>query len=107
MPEDQVDDLDELDGSTLRKKLEKALGENKKLRDDVAGFKARSVITEKGFTLVKPEDLAGVDPDKVEERAAQLLAAARPATGPRSGPSREAGLRRKRPRRGVGDTDGR
>lgn len=63
---------DDIDGSSLRKKYEAAIGELKTLRPENAKFKARDVIDTKGFTLVKPEDLEGVAPDKVEEHAQKL-----------------------------------
>lgn len=72
MPEDTIDDLDELDGSTLRRKLEKALSENRKLSEENTTFKAKDVISSGNFNLVKPEDLAGVSHDKVKEHAEQL-----------------------------------
>jgi hypothetical protein len=67
------DDQDEQEsGSSLRKKLEEALGTNKKLASELASVKAREVITTKGLDLVEPDDLAGVSLDDLEERAQQL-----------------------------------
>ncbi len=65
-------ELDNLSGSELRKKYEEALGEVKKLSKENLTFKAASLIGEKQFTLVKPEDLAGVDPDKLEAEAQRI-----------------------------------
>lgn len=65
-------DLDKADGGTLRKKLEEALSSNKDLEQRLVTREAQSVIAEKGFSLVKPEDLEGVAPDQVEAKAKEL-----------------------------------
>ena len=65
-------DLDKADGSTLRKKLEQALEENKNLAQENATFKATDVIGKHGFSLVKPEDLSGVAADQIEAKAKEL-----------------------------------
>lgn len=69
---DEFDDLEELEPSALRKKLEAAIKTNKTLTEENSKFKAKDVIEAKGFTLVKPEDLAGVALDKIEEHAEKL-----------------------------------
>lgn len=59
-------------GSSLRKKLEQALKENRTLKSDVNSLRAEKLISEKGFSLVKPEDLQGVDLEELEEKAGAL-----------------------------------
>lgn len=66
------DDLDQMDGSALRKKLEDALKANKQLSTENARFHAAEVIATKGLTLVKAEDLAGVAIDQIETKAEAL-----------------------------------
>lgn len=58
-------DNEQEDGKTLRRKLEAALVENRKL-------KAEQVLATGTYGLVKPDDLAKVEPDKVEEVAKKL-----------------------------------
>lgn len=65
------DDLNE-SGSELRRKLEEALEENRVLREQNLGYTARALIQEKGYTLVKPEDLQGVSVEDLGTRAEQL-----------------------------------
>lgn len=63
---------EEESGSSLRSRLEATLAVNRKLEDRVRASEAKAVIAEKGLSLVKPEDLEGVDLDKLEERATQI-----------------------------------
>lgn len=63
---DVDDDDDEQESAkTLRAKLERALVENRTL-------KAEKILSAGAFDLVKPEDLAKVDTDKLEEAAQKL-----------------------------------
>lgn len=62
-------------GKGLRAKLEEALKENRKLRStvsDLEPYRAKDLISERGFDLVKVEDLKGVKPDEIEERAKEI-----------------------------------
>ncbi len=73
MPDDFTDDeLANASGSVLRQKLEQALKENRTLKGDVASLRAERLISEKGLSLIKPEDLQGVDPDELEVKALAL-----------------------------------
>lgn len=65
-------DLDKADGGTLRKKLEEAIAENRKLAQRVATGEAKELISSKGYNLVKPEDLADVPLDQIEVKAKEL-----------------------------------
>jgi hypothetical protein len=66
------DDDEQLSGSELRQKYEAALAENKTLKSDATKWRATQVIQEKGFSLVKAEDLEGVALDKIDEQAQRL-----------------------------------
>ena len=68
---DGLDDVEE-SGSHLRQKLESTLKENKELASELSGLKARELITEHGYGLVKPEDLQGVNLSEMAERAEAL-----------------------------------
>lgn len=68
---DDDDDVDE-SGSTLRRRLEETLDRNKALTTELTGLKAKSLIEEHGHRLVKPEDLDGVEPDQMADRAQAL-----------------------------------
>lgn len=59
-------------GSGLRRKLEDALRQNAELTGKVALYEAGQLISEKGYTLVKPEDLSGVKPNELEAKAEAL-----------------------------------
>lgn len=78
MPIELVDDtgapvdLDKASGGFLRTKLEEALEENKDLSKQISTARATTAISEHGYSLVKPEDLAGVPPDQVEAKAKEL-----------------------------------
>lgn len=72
MAEDDGSDLDGESGSSLRRKYEEALGENKELKSRLAGYTAADVISSKGLAYVQPEDLANVPLDKLEERAEEI-----------------------------------
>lgn len=65
-------DLDKADGGTLRRKLEEALAENRKLSEAVVTVKAEKAIGEHGKGLVKAEDLKGVAPDEVETKVKEI-----------------------------------
>lgn len=68
---DDMDDVEE-SGSHLRQKLESTLKENKELTSELSGLKAKELITEQGYGLVKPEDLQGVNLSEMAERAEAL-----------------------------------
>ncbi len=78
MPIDLVDeagnpvDLDKADGGFLRSKLEETLERNKELEQIATSAAAETAISEKGYGLVKPEDLVGVPPEQVETKAKAL-----------------------------------
>jgi hypothetical protein len=59
-------------GSKLRQKLEEALSTNRKLAEEVSSFRAREVISSKGFKHVSAQDLAGVPLDQLEAKAAEI-----------------------------------
>lgn len=69
-------DIDEVarkeGGKGLRKLLEEALKETGQLRSVAAGAEAQRVIGEKGYNLVKAEDLSGVAVDDIPTKAAEL-----------------------------------
>ncbi len=65
-------DLDKASGGVLRSKLEEALQKNEKLEKQVVTSRATAAIGEHGYSLVEPEDLVGVPPDKVEAKAKEL-----------------------------------
>lgn len=75
---DLTENLDEVErkegGRGLRARLEAALAELKDSRQERASLKAEKVIGDHGLSLVKPEDLAGVSVDDLEERAKALQA---------------------------------
>lgn len=66
------DDLDQMDGGALRKKLEDSLKVNRELAESLAGLKTEKILRDKGYTLVKPEDLKGVSLDKIESEAERI-----------------------------------
>lgn len=66
------EDLDGQAGGPLRAKLEEVLSTNKTLTEQLGIYQARDLLVEKGFDLVKAEDLKGVTPDKFEETAAKI-----------------------------------
>ena len=59
-------------GSTLRTKLEEALAANKELSTRVSAMTADKVISDNGYDLVSADDLAGVSPDDIAEKAEAL-----------------------------------
>ena len=68
-----MDDFDEEEsGSSLRRKLETAINENQVLTTELAGLKAKELIQEHGYGLVKPEDLLDVNLSEMADRADQL-----------------------------------
>ncbi len=68
---DHDDDVEE-SGSSLRRKLEETLNENRALATELSGLKAKELIAEQGLGLVKPDDLVGVDLSEMADRASQL-----------------------------------
>lgn len=70
--EDDDDQFANEDASGLRKQLGK-LGRQLKERDEkLAKYEARDLITSKGFTLVKPEEIVSVPEDEREAHAKKL-----------------------------------
>ena len=69
---DLDEDYEEESGSTLRQKLESTLKENQQLTNELSGLKAKELISEHGYGLVKPEDLQGVSLSEMAERAEVL-----------------------------------
>lgn len=71
-------DLDEVErnegGRGLRKILEAALAENRTVTGRLATLEAKEAIEEHGWSLVKPEDLAGVDVDDILAKGEALQA---------------------------------
>lgn len=72
MPAQVVDEFDEQDGSKLRKQFEAALKRERDLKTELGQYRTKDVLSQGGFTLVKPEDLEGVDEDRLEDRAKEL-----------------------------------
>lgn len=72
------EDLDQVErdegGRGLRQRYEAALAELKDRDNRLFTFEARNVIEEHGLSLVKPEDLAGVSLQELEERARAVQA---------------------------------
>lgn len=64
--------FEEESGSTLRQKLESTLKENQELTSELSGLKAKELISEQGYGLVKPEDLTGVSLSEMAEKAEVL-----------------------------------
>jgi hypothetical protein len=64
--------FEEESGSTLRQKLESTLKENQELTSELSGLKAKELISEQGYGLVKPDDLMGVSLSEMAERAEAL-----------------------------------
>lgn len=72
LSEDEDGQEGQADGGKLRRKLEKALEDNRKLAERVRTHEVKQVLTEKGFDLVTPDDLSGVDLDEIEAKAAEI-----------------------------------
>jgi hypothetical protein len=68
----EIDDNDPGSGSKLRRKLEEVLADNRELRGQVTASRAKDLISEKGLTFVKVDDLAAVPLDELETKAAEL-----------------------------------
>lgn len=62
----------ESSGKGLRAQLESTIAERDRYRAEVAELRAREVLRSGNFSFVGADDLKGVDPDKVEERAKAL-----------------------------------
>lgn len=65
----ELDEEDESSAKGLRAQLEQALSTNRQLADENSTMKTEKVLTAKGFSLVKPEDLKGVAAADVEAKA--------------------------------------
>lgn len=70
MPEENLDDLET--GGGLRNKLESTLQENRAMAQQLSELKAKDVIREQGFGLVKVDDLKGLKADEIEAKALAL-----------------------------------
>lgn len=60
------------DGSKLRAQLEAALKSNKDMQAKLSTYEVREFLGGKQLDLVKPEELAGVDPTKWDETATRI-----------------------------------
>jgi hypothetical protein len=69
---DPNDDKPEGSGKDLRERLEEALKERDSWKTKAIGFEAKDVISTQGFKYVKPEDLAGFEPNELPTKAAEL-----------------------------------
>jgi hypothetical protein len=58
----------------LRKKLEDTVGQLREMTGQLQLERATRIIAEKGFTLVKPEDLKGVSLEELEKKAEEVQA---------------------------------
>lgn len=70
--DEEIDEGEQQSGGALRKQLEETLKINRQLAARLAKADAVTLLADKGFTYVKPEDLEGVDPDKIEATAAKI-----------------------------------
>ena len=59
-------------GSSLRRKLEETLTRERQLTTELSGLKAKELITENGYGLVKVEDLIGVALGEMDTKAEEL-----------------------------------
>lgn len=68
------EDIDETGGGGkgLRSQLERTIATNQVLTEELSSYKAKDFLAESGFSLVKPEDLKGVDASQFEEHAAKV-----------------------------------
>lgn len=72
MPTDYDDEVEEESGSSLRRKLEETISENRQLTAELSTLKAQEVISENGYGLVKVEDLLGVNLGEMTDKAGEL-----------------------------------
>tara|TARA_B100000470_G_scaffold215097_1_gene197039 strand:+ start:595 stop:1053 length:459 start_codon:yes stop_codon:yes gene_type:complete len=70
--DDFEDDFEGESGSSLRRKLEETLTRERQLTTELSGLKAKELITENGYGLVKVEDLVDVDLDQMSTKAEEL-----------------------------------
>jgi hypothetical protein len=59
-------------GGSLRAKLEQSLKSGAELAAEVAKYRAKDLISDKGLQYVTPEDLAGVGLNELETKALEL-----------------------------------
>jgi hypothetical protein len=71
MDEYESEDTHESGGS-LRAKLEQSLKSGAELAAEVAKYRAKDLISDKGLHYVTPEDLAGVGLNELEAKALEL-----------------------------------
>jgi len=62
-------------GKSLRDRLAEAERARRELETEVTGYRAKEIISSKGFTHVKPEDLVGVASTDLEKKAEEIEAA--------------------------------
>lgn len=65
---------DGTEGGALRKKLEDALARDASSREELRSYRIKDKLTELNLNLVKPEDLAGTELEKIEDRAKEIQA---------------------------------
>lgn len=71
--DDDLDtELDQEDAKGLRGRLERAERENRKLKEQITVQTAQRLLADKGFDLVKPEELKGIDLKDLESKAEAL-----------------------------------
>jgi len=66
------DEVTEETGSTLRRKLEETISENRQLTAELSNLKAQEVIAENGYSLVKVDDLLDVNLSEMTEKASLI-----------------------------------
>ena len=66
------DGVTEETGSTLRRKLEETISENRQLTAELSNLKAQEVIAENGYSLVKVDDLLDVNLSEMTEKASLI-----------------------------------
>lgn len=71
---DDEDGEEDLTPKGLRKKLEDTLGQLREVTGQLQLERAAGIIKDKGFTLVKPEDLKGVSLEELEKKAEAVQA---------------------------------
>lgn len=70
--DDSQTEVGQESGGSLREKLEGALTTNASLASELAGYKAKDIISAHGYKHVTVEDLKGVKLDEIEAKASEL-----------------------------------
>lgn len=68
------EDFSQMTGGALRERLEESIRQGRQMQTELTAYRAKDVLAEKGFDLVKPEDLKDVTPEKIEARAQEIQA---------------------------------